>query len=64
MKYFCVSDIHSFFKELITALDNAGFEKDNPEHVLCVLGDLFDRGNETVQCFEFIKELNAQNRLI
>lgn len=64
MKYFCVSDIHSFFKELITALDNAGFEKDNPEHILCVLGDLFDRGNETVQCFEFIKELNAQNRLI
>lgn len=62
--YFCVSDVHSFFKELMTALDNAGFEKDNPEHILCVLGDLFDRGDETVQCFEFIKELNSQNRLI
>ena len=64
MKYFCVSDIHSFFKELITALDNAEFEEDNPEHILCVLGDLFDRGDETVQLFEFIKDLQSKNRLI
>lgn len=64
MKYFCVSDVHSFFKELMAALDKAGFEKDNPEHALCVLGDLFDRGDETVQVFEFVKNLNSQNRLI
>lgn len=63
-RYFCVSDVHSFFKELMTALDNAGFEKDNPEHILCVLGDLFDRGDETVQLFEFVKELQSKNRLI
>lgn len=64
MKYFCVSDVHSFFNELMTALDNAGFEKDNPEHILCVLGDLFDRGDGTVQLFEFIKDLYTKNRLI
>ena len=64
MKYFCVSDVHSFFDELVTALDNAGFDKDNPEHVLCVLGDLFDRGKKSVQLFEFVKELHSKNRLI
>lgn len=64
MKYFVVSDVHSFYDELIVTLNEKGFEKDNPEHILCVCGDLFDRGNQTVQLFEFVKELNAQNRLI
>ena len=64
MKYFCVSDVHSFFDELTTALDNAGFDKDNPEHVLCILGDLFDRGKKSVQLFEYVKELHSKNRLI
>lgn len=64
MKYFVVSDVHSFYKELMDALSEKGFEKDNPQHVLCVCGDLFDRGDGTAQLFEFVKDLNAQNRLI
>lgn len=63
-KYFVTSDVHSFFDELIVALNEKGFEKDNPEHILCVCGDLFDRGDQSVQLFEFVKELNTQNRLI
>ena len=62
-KYFVVSDVHSFYKELM-ALTEKGFEKDNPEHILCVCGDLFDRGNESKQLFQFVKELNLQSRLI
>lgn len=64
MKYFVVSDVHSFYDELMVALNEKGFEKDNPAHILVVCGDLFDRGDQTVQLFEFVKELNAQNRLI
>ena len=63
-KYFVVSDVHSFYKELMVALTEKGFEKDNPEHILCVCGDLFDRGNESKQLFQFVKELNLQSRLI
>lgn len=63
-KYFIVSDVHSFFYKLRAALDEKGFEEDNSEHILCVCGDLFDRGDETKQLFEFVKELNAQDRLI
>lgn len=63
-KYFVVSDVHSFFSELMEALDKKGFEKDNPDHVLCVCGDLFDRGDQTVELFEFVKKMQEQNRLI
>ena len=56
-KYFVVSDVHSFFNELMAALNEKGFEKDNPDHKLIVCGDLFDRGGQTVECFEFVKSL-------
>lgn len=56
-KYFIVSDVHSFYTELLVALNEKGFEKDNPEHKLIVCGDLFDRGDQTVQLFEFVKSL-------
>lgn len=57
MKYFVVSDIHGFFYELMNALDDKGFEVDNPEHKLIVCGDLFDRGSQAVELFEFVKSL-------
>jgi hypothetical protein len=64
MKYFVVSDVHSFFYKMMAALEEHGFDKDNPEHILCVCGDLFDRGDESQQLFEFVKGLAAQGRLI
>lgn len=63
-KFFVTSDIHSFFDELIAALTEKGFEMDNEDHVLCVCGDLFDRGTQPRQLFEFVKRLQAQDRLI
>ena len=44
--YFVCSDIHGFYKEWMKSLKEAGFNKNNPEHILIVLGDVFDRGNE------------------
>lgn len=63
-KYFVTSDVHSFFDELIIALNDKGFERDNKDHILCVCGDLFDRGTQPRQLFEFAKELQEQDRLI
>lgn len=54
MKYFIVSDIHSFYSPLKAALANVGYDKDNPEHTLIVCGDLFDRGEESRQLLFFI----------
>lgn len=63
-KWFLTSDVHSFMDELMVALNKNGFEIDNKDHILCVLGDLFDRGDQTVELFELVKKLNEQGRLI
>ena len=57
MKYFIVSDLHSFATELKTALKRAGFQKTNKEHCLVVIGDVFDRGDETVELYKFLSSI-------
>lgn len=39
-KLFISSDIHGFFDEWSVALKEAGFDIDNPDHIIVVLGDL------------------------
>ena len=51
------SDIHSFYTPFIEALIKKGFDKDNPNHTLVVLGDVFDRGNETKEVYNYLKSL-------
>ena len=63
-KYFVVSDIHSFYDEMILALSKHNFDLNNPSHILIICGDCFDRGDFSVKVFEFIKELKSQDRLI
>ncbi|MEE1084572.1 MAG: metallophosphoesterase [Paludibacteraceae bacterium] len=63
-KYFVTSDVHSFMDELMVALSEKGFDKDNKDHILCICGDLLDRGDKTVELFEFVKGLQEQDRLI
>lgn len=62
--YFCSSDIHSFYDEWIIALRLKGFELNNPEHKIIICGDLFDRGNQSVECYDFIKDMFEHDRLI
>ena len=57
MKYFVVSDIHSFYVELKSALWKAGFNKRNKDHTLIVCGDVFDRGSETVELYKFLTSI-------
>lgn len=55
--YFCVSDLHSNYTALKTALDSAKFDINNKSHILVILGDLFDRCEETLELYTFIKSL-------
>lgn len=57
MKYFAISDIHSFYSLAKEALDRAGFDPNNENHTLVVCGDVFDRGDETKEMYEYIKSL-------
>jgi serine/threonine protein phosphatase 1 len=63
-KYFVASDIHSAYTPWRIALNKAGFDENNPNHKVVVCGDLFDRMSETVQVYNFAKEMNEQGRLI
>lgn len=64
MKYFVFSDVHGFYNELKNALDKAGFDENNPEHMLISCGDNFDRGNQNVKVFEFLKKMYNKNKII
>ena len=57
MKYFVVADVHGFYPELQEALDRAGFDSHNPEHIFVSLGDLFDRCDYPIECLKFVLHL-------
>lgn len=52
-KIFAVSDIHGCFTELKAALDEAGFQRNNPDHLLVCCGDYFDRGTENLAVLKY-----------
>jgi hypothetical protein len=56
-KLFCVSDIHGFYDEFRLALDNSGFDSENEEHWLIVLGDNFDRGPDPIGVMRYLNGL-------
>lgn len=61
--YFAVSDIHGCYSALKAALDEAGFQKGNANHILVVVGDAFDRGDEQKELYEFLLELDELEQL-
>ena len=63
-KYFCVSDVHSYFYELKTALDKAGFDINNEEHIFVSCGDLFDRGQFPRKCLEFVNSIPEHRKIL
>lgn len=64
MKYFIVSDTHSFTTQLKESLSVAGFQKRNKNHTFVLLGDAFDRGSETLELYEFIMSIPKKRRIL
>lgn len=62
--YFCVSDVHSFYTPLINALHKAGFDENNQDHILLVCGDIFDRGKETLEVYNFLRSLPKERKIL
>lgn len=48
MKYFVVSDVHSFYTPFMKALDESGFFTCSEPRKLIICGDFFDRGGEAL----------------
>lgn len=61
--YFVCSDIHGYFNEWMLSLKEAGFDASNSNHILIVLGDIFDRGGQPKEIYQFLKSF-PEERLI
>ena len=59
-KLFVVSDIHGHFSLLKEALDRAGFDRHDPDHLLVCCGDYFDRGSENMEVLRFFDGLDRK----
>lgn len=64
MKYYVVADVHGFYSELITALNEKVFFNDNSPRKLVVCGDVFDRGKEAIELQDFIVDLMEKSEVI
>ena len=62
IKIFATSDIHGCRRLLEKALKRAGFDPQDPNHILLVLGDLFDRGDDNKGTLDFLDSL--KNKLL
>ena len=59
-KLFAVSDIHGHYTELMRALADAGFDENNEDHIFLSCGDLFDRGKENTEVYDFVRRLDRK----
>ena len=56
-KFFVISDVHGFYDEMIKALNDAGFDKENENHWLISCGDNWDRGDKPVEVMRYLNSL-------
>lgn len=63
-KMFIISDVHGYYDEMIKALEEAGYDENNSEHKLICLGDIFDRGTQSLAVYEHLKRLSDENKAI
>ena len=64
MKYFVTADVHSYYTLLKQALDKAGFDINNPEHIFVHCGDLLDRGDESLDVLKFVNGIPDNRKIL
>lgn len=64
MKYYVIADPHSFYDEMVEALDEKGYFDDPNPHKLIICGDIFDRGWQANQMQEFVSGLIDRDEVI
>lgn len=57
VKFFVVSDVHSGYTEMKKALDDAGFDPNNHDHLFVSCGDNFDRLDESQRVLNYLMSL-------
>lgn len=64
MKLYVVSDVHGHFKEFKDCVCKAGYNSSDRDSLLVVLGDNFDRGEESLEMFNYLKQLTKAGKAI
>lgn len=59
-KLYVCSDLHSHFTPFKEALDKAGFDENNPDHIFISCGDAFDRGDESEKLFKWLMSIERK----
>lgn len=57
--YFVFSDVHGEYQALLNALKEAGYDENNPTHILISLGDNFDRGPHSKKIWQYLRARKA-----
>lgn len=63
-KLFVVSDVHGHYYEMIDALEQAGFDENNENHLLISCGDEFDRGEHSLAVYTYFRRLESINKAV
>lgn len=62
MKIVAISDIHGHYVEMIDGLNSCGFKENDPNQLLVVCGDCFDRGNRNMDVLKYLSSI--RNKVI
>lgn len=63
MEYFIVADVHGFYNELEAALKDKGWA-DAENQCFVSLGDLCDRGKDTIKVLQFVNSLPTERKIL
>ena len=64
MRYYVAADVHGFYTQFHTALEEAGYFADPGPTKLLFLGDLFDRGREALKLQDFLLRRMEEDAVI
>lgn len=62
-QYFIVADVHSYYDEMMKALNEKGWDINNPDHIFVSLGDMFDRGPQSREVMDFLMSIPKDRRI-
>lgn len=63
-KIFAVSDLHGHHYVTTKSLENAGYDSNDENHLLVVCGDIFDRGSQSLELYNWLKPLTESGKAI
>ena len=63
-KFYVVADVHGHYSEMLRDLKNAGYDSSDDNNLLVVIGDNFDRGDESYEIYKYLKELTDAGKAV